>query len=589
MRKCTLILIIGMLSINLTMAQFICSISSKVKEVANEMVKKSTNSKDNLIIGDYRVHGTGWILLPDHTGAYYIQNVQLSELVWGLAEEKGNLILLINVFENELNLNGTLQTKTQNIFLANIKSDTLIELLDTKSGLTLTQYRTKLIPGKVYSQIRKIENPNKAEEPFSVFAKKYVDDKLVTWEKKGDYEKTIDWQTRVNDINRKQKVDELMDEAVDEYSKWALSKVLGMDIIIQGLGPSNKESEDEDQKQYYFEKGKSSGKYDADNEIYTLNVAILGAIPLKMPANEAADFDKNRISMNDAVFFIQDDQVALAKAKFKVNVYSEDNGWKTLIYKYVNPNAVNRKKTKNEILNIQKQQAKEQLLQAEDLFKNNNYEQSISCYQKAINLNPDIMSAINYSNLGSAYLQTKEYSRVIDSYKRALVLDSLFESHLSFESNIKSLYFNLGISYYAIKDFPNAMNALKKSLEFDNLEPNSGTIYFLIGQVYFELKDYVNSINSYQTSLQCSNANEKAIIYNSLGIAYSGQGDYVNAIKVLEFVNKIDPNSARPYYNLGNAYILEGNKNKAIKVFKKAAILGDKDAQAFLKEQQIEW
>ena len=172
MRKFTLILLIGMLSANLTMAQFICNISSKVKEVADEIVKKSTNSKDNLIIGDYRVHGTGWILLPDHTGAYFIQNVQLSELVWGLAEEKGNLSLLINVFEKELNLNGRLQTKTQNIFSVNIKSDTLIELFDIKSALTLTQYRTKLIPGKVYSQIRKIENQNKAEVPFSIFSKK---------------------------------------------------------------------------------------------------------------------------------------------------------------------------------------------------------------------------------------------------------------------------------------------------------------------------------------------------------------------------------------------------------------------------------
>ena len=406
---------------------------------------------------------------------------------------------------------------------------------------------------------------------------------MVTWEKKGDYEKTVDWQTRVNDENRKQKVADLTDEAVEEYSKWALSKVLYTDIIIKGLGPNSIINDDEkDQIQYHFNRGKSSGKYDADNEIYTLNVEILGAIPLKMTANEAAVFDKSRIAMNDAVFFIQDDQVALAEATFSVDANDSN-------YKYINPNAINRKKTKYEILHKQKQEARKQYLQATKFYQNNNYKEAIICFEKVIDLYPMIMTANNYSDLGSAYFQIKKYSRVIDSYKKALVLDSLFESHLSYTSNIKSLYFNLGFSYYAIKDFQNAIIALKKSLKFDNLEPNSGTIYFLIGQVYFELKDYVNSINSYQISLQCSNANEKTIIYNSLGVAYSGQGDYVNAIKVLEFVNKIDPNSARPYYNLGNAYILEGNKNKAIKVFKKAAILGDKDAQAFLKEQQIEW
>lgn len=583
MRKFTLILFIGILSSNLIMGQFICSISSKVKEVGNAIIDKSKNAKDKLIEGDFREHGTGWILLPDHTGAYFLQNIQVSQLVWALVEDNANLELFINVFENELNSNGKLQTKNQAVFLVNIKSETLIELLDAKSALTLTQYRTKLIPGKEYSQIYKIENQNKVEEPFSVFAKKYVNEKLAKWEKKGDYEKTVDWQTRVNDESRKQKVADLTDEAVEEYSKWALSKVMNTDIRIKGLGPNSIINDDEkDQIQYHFNRGKCSGKYDADNEIYTLNVEILGAIPLKMTANDASVFDKSRIAMNDAVFFIQHDQVALAEATFSIDANDSS-------YKYINPNGINRKKTKNEILHKQKQEARKQYLQAKKFYQSNNYKDAIICFQKVIDLYPKIMTAINYCDLGNAYFQKKEYSRVIDSYNKALVLDSLFESHLSFESNIKSLYFNLGFSYYAIKDFKNAINPLKKSLKFDNLEPNSGTIYFLIGQVYFELKDYVNSINSYQISLQCSNENEKAIIYNSLGVTYCGQGDYVNAIKVLEFVNKIDPNNARPYYNLGNAYILEGNKRKAIKVYKKAAILGDKDAQSFLKEQQIEW
>ena len=102
MRKIILLPIMALLSLNLSMAQFICGISPKVKEAGDVMTKDKGNSKDASIVGDYREQGTGWVLLPDHTGAVFIKNIQVNELIWALDNNNGNLALAVLVLKNGL-------------------------------------------------------------------------------------------------------------------------------------------------------------------------------------------------------------------------------------------------------------------------------------------------------------------------------------------------------------------------------------------------------------------------------------------------------------------------------------------------------
>lgn len=55
--------------------------------------------------------------------------------------------------------------------------------------------------------------------PFSTFAKQYVESKINTWQQKGRYEKTIDWQKRVNINTRDAKIAALTQEAEQLYLK----------------------------------------------------------------------------------------------------------------------------------------------------------------------------------------------------------------------------------------------------------------------------------------------------------------------------------------------------------------------------------
>ena len=105
------------------------------------MGKKYSHVKDVSIVGDYRDNGSGWVLLPDHTGAYFIQNVQSSEFMWTLYEQPKGLCLGIVVFKNTLSDDGKRQIEKKSAFYINFVSKNDIELLDSETFLNLKMHK----------------------------------------------------------------------------------------------------------------------------------------------------------------------------------------------------------------------------------------------------------------------------------------------------------------------------------------------------------------------------------------------------------------------------------------------------------------
>ena len=52
---------------------------------------------------------------------------------------------------------------------------------------------------------------------FSKYAKNYVEARINEWQKKGEFEKTIDWKKRVNEQTRNQKIRELTKNAEKQF------------------------------------------------------------------------------------------------------------------------------------------------------------------------------------------------------------------------------------------------------------------------------------------------------------------------------------------------------------------------------------
>ena len=76
--------------------------------------------------------------------------------------------------------------------------------------------------------------------------------------------------------------------------------------------------------------------------------------------------------------------------------------------------------------------------------------------------------------------------------------------------------------------------------------------------------------------------------YNNLGIAYKNQGNLTKAIQSYEKAIELEPDDAVAYMNLGVAYH-NSNFDKALIYYKKAARLGLKGIQDWLKENGYEW
>ena len=125
---------------------------------------------------------------------------------------------------------------------------------------------------------------------FSDYAKRYVEKMVNKWQVKGKYEKTADWQTRVNPQTRQQKV--------SEYTKEA-------------------------EKQYILEMGNAINisqrlaDYDADNEIFLIKDDNFGDLLIPVPIAEAPKFEQDFYSMKRAVrYFVENDKLGLAELTF---------------------------------------------------------------------------------------------------------------------------------------------------------------------------------------------------------------------------------------------------------------------------------
>ena len=119
---------------------------------------------------------------------------------------------------------------------------------------------------------------------FSSFARNYVETRIRTWQQKGMYEKTSDWQARVNQQTRDRKIEELTREAEKEY---IARNSTPLRLTIEG--------------------------YDADNEVFMLDAKEYGRLLVPVPLSEAPTFEKK---WSKAKFypryFIENDFLALA-------------------------------------------------------------------------------------------------------------------------------------------------------------------------------------------------------------------------------------------------------------------------------------
>ena len=143
----------------------------------------------------------------------------------------------------------------------------------------------------------KKEREEKAEQErianlFSTFSRKYVSTKLNQWQQRGEFEKTIDWEKRVNIKTIETKKAELQKESEEAYITEQSKKMPIGNITL--------------------------GRYNPDKEEYIIRNSIHGDWLESVPINEAQNFRDNWNNLvKTPKFTIINDQIAFAGYKFE--------------------------------------------------------------------------------------------------------------------------------------------------------------------------------------------------------------------------------------------------------------------------------
>ena len=141
---------------------------------------------------------------------------------------------------------------------------------------------------------------------FSEYAKDKIKTQVETWQKKKEYETTAQWSERVTEETRKQKVEELVSKAQKEYiANYSPSVLVGR-----------------------------IGTYDADYNIFPIEVNGLNTVYVSVPIEDAPTFKENwyRVKSNP-VYGIVDDKLGVLSCVFTLesktynsaDTYENDN------------------------------------------------------------------------------------------------------------------------------------------------------------------------------------------------------------------------------------------------------------------------
>lgn len=204
---------------------------------------------------------------------------------------------------------------------------------------------------------------------------------------------------------------------------------------------------------------------------------------------------------------------------------------------------------------------------------------------------PDV--AFTNNAIGIAYYELEDYDNALSYYTKSIEIDNKIYGENSRQSAIT--YFNIGMCYAKCDDYMKAVINFQKTIEIQ--EPmglvgysNVATCYNKIGEMYYYKEDKNKALDYYQKAqilFEKVNGREHpdvAMIYNNIGLVYNSLGDferaiesYNNAIAILEKIyEKGYSDIVVIYNNLGESYESQGNYPNALDNYMKAMSINEK-------------
>jgi eukaryotic-like serine/threonine-protein kinase len=201
--------------------------------------------------------------------------------------------------------------------------------------------------------------------------------------------------------------------------------------------------------------------------------------------------------------------------------------------------------------------------QAYALSDKHDLDGAISCYKKALELDPK--NAKVHSNLGIALAGKGDLDGAIACFKNALALDPKYAA----------VHSNLGVALSDKHDLDGAIACCKKALELD---PKYAPAHSNLGIALYKKHDLSGAIACWRKAIALDP--KYAQPHSNLGVALHSKGDLSGAIACHQKAIELDPKYAPAHSNLGNALHSKGDLGGAIACYRKALELDPKNAPA---------
>jgi len=205
------------------------------------------------------------------------------------------------------------------------------------------------------------------------------------------------------------------------------------------------------------------------------------------------------------------------------------------------------------------------------------YDKSLETKEKILGYN-HVETAMSYQGKGSTlHYKFRNYDGALENYKKALeireqALDSDHPQVATAHNNIGGAYHDMKEYQKAAEHFDKALSIREKALGGEH--PDTATTYHNIGYLHDECRDFEKAIEWYEKALnvRIKALGEKhpltATTYNNIGFVYYHMGNYPKAVEWFiksfsvfhEALGNKHPKTSRALSNLSEAYALLENK-----------------------------
>jgi len=186
-----------------------------------------------------------------------------------------------------------------------------------------------------------------------------------------------------------------------------------------------------------------------------------------------------------------------------------------------------------------------------------NTEKEIECYRKSIDIKPDKDSA--WYNLGIAYGQQGNTEKEIECYRKSIDI----------KPDNDSVWLNLGIVYGQQGNTEKAIEYIQKSID---IKPDKDSAWCNLGIVYGQQGNTEKAIECYRKSIDIKPDNIFA--WSGIGWEFLKIGKLEEAINALLTAWKYSKQTIEQVpMNLGHAFLLQKNKETAMKWYQTSLLL----------------